>query len=62
MKLKIVYVTKAAKIPSWPLFYSLKMNDVKSGFEETMKHSESYLNDARSALEELQPTFHIENS
>ena len=48
---------KAAKIPSWPLFYSLKMNDVKSGFEETMNHSESYLNDARSALEKLPDSF-----
>ena len=29
------------------------MNDVKSGFEETMNHSESYLSDARDALEKL---------
>ena len=40
MKLKIVLEDKCfAKIPSWPLFYSLKMNDAKRGFEETMKHS-----------------------
>ena len=48
---------KAAKIPSWPLFYSLKMNDAKSGFEETMNHSESYLNEARDALEKLPDDF-----
>ena len=33
------------------------MNDVKSGFEETMKHSESYLNDARDAVEKLPDSF-----
>ena len=48
---------KAAKIPSWPLFYSLKMNDAKLGFEETMKHSESYLSEARDALEKLPDNF-----
>ena len=48
---------RAAKIPSWPLFYSLKMNDAKSGFEETMNHSESYLSDARDALEKLPDKF-----
>ena len=48
---------KAAKIPSWPLFYSLKLDDVKSGFEQTMKHSESYLNEARAALEKLPGDF-----
>ena len=48
---------RAAKIPSWPLFYSLKMNDAKSGFEETMKHSESYLSEARDALEKLPKNF-----
>ena len=48
---------RAAKIPSWPLFYSLKMNDAKNGFEETMNHSESYLSEARSALEKLPDNF-----
>ena len=48
---------KAAKIPSWPLYYSLKMNDAKSGFEETMNHSESYLSEARDALEKLPDDF-----
>jgi len=48
---------RAAKIPSWPLFYSLKMNDAKSGFEETINHSESYLSDARDALEKLPDKF-----
>jgi len=48
---------KAAKILSWPLFYSLKMNDAKSGFEETMNHSESYLSEARDALEKLPDDF-----
>ena len=33
------------------------MNDVKSGFEETMNHSESYLNDARDAVEKLPDSF-----
>ena len=45
MRLKIVLEIEPAKIPSWPLFYSLKMNDAKNGFEETMKHSESYLSE-----------------
>ena len=48
---------RAAKIPSWPLFYSLKMNDAKSGFEETMNHSKSYLTEARDALEKLPDNF-----
>ncbi|WP_428324835.1 hypothetical protein [Nitrosopumilus sp.] len=48
---------RAAKIPSWPLFYSLKMNDAKRGFEETMNHSESYLKEARDALEQLPDNF-----
>ncbi len=47
----------AVKIPSWPLFYSLAENDVKQGFELTMKQSESYLADARSALDRLPDKF-----
>ena len=34
----------------------------KRGFEETMKHSESYLNDARAALEKLPDEFSHRNS
>ena len=35
------------------------MNDVKSGFEETMKHSESYLTEARDALQKLRDDFSL---
>ncbi|SVA77183.1 uncharacterized protein METZ01_LOCUS130037, partial [marine metagenome] len=48
---------KAIKIPSWPLYYSLLENDVRKGFELTMEKSESYLNDARSALDSLPENF-----
>ncbi|MFB5597722.1 MAG: hypothetical protein ACE5RJ_01720 [Nitrosopumilaceae archaeon] len=48
---------KFVKIPSWPLYYSLLADDVKRGFELTMKKSELYLNDARLALELLPENF-----
>ncbi|MEE3213606.1 MAG: hypothetical protein VX209_03675, partial [Thermoproteota archaeon] len=48
---------KFVKIPSWPLYYSLTQNDVKLGFDLTMKKSESYLIDARKALEQLPNNF-----
>ncbi len=48
---------KFVKIPSWPLYYSLSKNDVKQGFDLTMEKSESYLNDARKALDKLPKNF-----
>lgn len=45
------------KIPSWPLYYSLLTNDVKKGFELTMKKSNLYLTDARLALDLLPESF-----
>ena len=48
---------KAIKIPSWPLYYSLSNNDVKQGLELTMKKSESYLSEARKAIESLPDNF-----
>ena len=48
---------KAIKIPSWPLHYSLSKNDVKEGLELTMKKSESYLSEARKAIESLPDNF-----
>lgn len=48
---------KFVKIPSWPLYYSLLTNDVKKGFEFTMKKSQLYLSDARMALEILPSSF-----
>ena len=48
---------KFVKIPSWPLYYSLLANDVKKGFELTMKKSDLYLSDARLALELLPENF-----
>lgn len=48
---------KFVKIPSWPLYYSILVNDVKRGFELTMKKSQLYLEDARLALELLPDNF-----
>lgn len=48
---------KFVKIPSWPLYYSLLTEDVRKGFEFTMKKSELYLSDARIALELLPQNF-----
>ena len=45
------------KIPSWPLYYSLLANNVKKGFEITLKKSNLYLQDARLALELLPEGF-----
>ena len=38
------------KIPSWPLYYSLNVGDIKRGFELTMKKSKIYSDDAKIAL------------
>jgi len=48
---------KAVKVPSWPLYYSLLENDVRKGFDLTMKRSESYLSEARKALDDLPENF-----
>ena len=41
------------KIPSWPLYYSLNVGDIKKGFELTMKKSKIYSDDAKIALSML---------
>ena len=48
---------KFVKVPSWPLYYSLLVDDVKRGFEFTMKKSDLYLSDARIALDLLPEKF-----
>ena len=48
---------KFVKVPSWPLYYSFLTNDVKEGFDFTMKKSELYLGEARLALELLPKEF-----
>ena len=48
---------KAVKIPSWPLYYSLSENDVRKGFNLTMKKSDAYLTDARKALNNMPENF-----
>lgn len=45
------------KIPSWPLYYSLLSNDVKKGFDTTLKKSNLYLSEARLAIELLPDEF-----
>lgn len=45
------------KIPSWPLYYSLLSNDVKKGFDITLKKSNLYLEEARLAIELLPTEF-----
>lgn len=45
------------KIPSWPLYYSLLTDDIKTGFEKTLQKSVLYLRDARLALESLPKNF-----
>ena len=47
------------KIPSWPLYYSLIANDVRKGFEITLKKSSIYLNEAKLALEFLPEEFEL---
>jgi len=48
---------KFVKVPSWPLYYSLLVKDVKKGFDLTMQKSNLYLSDARLALELLPDKF-----
>ena len=52
---------KAIKIPSWPLYYSLLENDVRNGFDLTMKKSEAYLSGARKTLDSLPENFSHRN-
>ncbi|MGD1835719.1 MAG: hypothetical protein ACPKPY_02410 [Nitrososphaeraceae archaeon] len=47
------------KIPSWPLYYSLIANDVRKGFEITLKKSSLYLNEAKLAIEFLPEEFDL---
>lgn len=47
------------KIPSWPLYYSLNVGDIKKGFELTMKKSKIYSDDAKIALQMLPPGYPI---
>ena len=47
------------KIPSWPLYYSLNVGDIKRGFELTMKKSKIYSDDAKIALNMLPQEFPI---
>src|ERR671931_535060 len=41
------------KIPSWPLYYSLNVGDIRKGFELTLKKSKIYSDDAKIALSML---------
>lgn len=45
------------KVPSWPLYYSLLANDVKTGFKVTLEKSNLYLEDARLTLDLLPDDF-----
>ena len=45
------------KIPSWPLYYTRCSNSVKQGFQSTINHSMTYLDEARLALELLPDDF-----
>ena len=47
------------KIPSWPLYYSLMANDVRKGFEITLKKSSLYLDEAKLAIEFLPEEFDL---
>ena len=47
------------KIPSWPLYYSLNVGDIKRGFELTMKKSKIYSDDAKIALNMLPEEYPI---
>ena len=47
------------KIPSWPLYYSLNVGDIKRGFELTMKKSKIYSDDAKIALNMLPQEYPI---
>ena len=45
------------KVPSWPLYYSVLSGDVRRGFENTLRKSGLYLQDARLALDLLPDGF-----
>jgi hypothetical protein len=47
------------KIPSWPLYYSLNVGDIKRGFELTMNKSKIYSDDAKIALDMLPKDYPI---
>jgi hypothetical protein len=47
------------KIPSWPLYFTVNMGNVRSGFELTMAKSDLYLDEAKIALDMLPENFQL---
>ncbi len=47
------------KIPSWPLYFTVNMGNVQSGFELTMAKSDLYLDEAKIALDMLPENFQL---
>ena len=47
------------KIPSWPLYFALNMDNVQRGFELTIAKSDLYLDEAKIALDMLPENFQI---
>jgi hypothetical protein len=49
----------SVKVPSWPLYYALNTDDMRSAFELTMAKSDLYLDEAKIALEMLPKSFQL---
>jgi hypothetical protein len=47
------------KIPSWPLYFTVNMGNVRRGFELTMAKSDLYLDEAKIALDMLPENFQL---
>jgi hypothetical protein len=47
------------KIPSWPLYFAINMNNVQRGFELTMAKSDLFLDEAKIAIDMLPENFEI---
>ncbi len=47
------------KIPSWPLYFIININDIRRGFELTLVKSDLFLDEARIALGMLPEKFHL---
>jgi hypothetical protein len=47
------------KIPSWPLYFAVNMDNVQRGFELTIAKSDLYLDEAKIALDMLPENFQI---
>ena len=47
------------KIPSWPLYFAINMDNVQRGFELTIAKSDLYLDEAKIALDMLPENFQI---